>query len=86
MTAEARMKGELGDLEKIGTKLAECSPFWTDPSLRNIVNGVVAAEDVTVHEYDCGSKRHAENDRTACIYILFYQKIQSQNTRRNLSC
>jgi len=42
---EARMKRELGNLEKIGTKLAECSPFSTDPLLWNIVNGVVAVED-----------------------------------------
>ena len=54
---EARMKRDLGDLEKISTKLAGCSPFSTDPSLRNIVNGVVAAEDVTVHEYDSVARK-----------------------------
>jgi len=54
---EARMKRDLGDLEKISTELAGCSPFSTDPSLRNIVNGVVAAEDVTVHEYDSVARK-----------------------------
>jgi len=54
---EARMKRDLGDIEKIGTKLAECSPFSTDPSLQNIVNGVVATEDVTVHEYDSVARK-----------------------------
>ena len=28
----------------------ECSSFATEPSLRNLVNGMVAAEDV--HEYE----------------------------------
>jgi len=31
---------------------AGCSPFSPDPSLRNIVNGVVAKEFVNVHEYE----------------------------------
>ena len=59
------MKRELGDLEKIRTKLAECSPFSTDPSLRNIVNGVVAVEDGRcdcARIRLCGSESHAEND------------------------
>ena len=54
---EARIKRDFGDLEKITIKLAGCSPFSTDPSLRNIVNGVVAAEDVTVHEYDSVARK-----------------------------
>ena len=41
---EARMKRDLSDLEKNGTKLAKCLPLSTDTSLRKIVNGVVAAE------------------------------------------
>jgi hypothetical protein len=34
------------DLEKIQIKLAVCSPFTSDPTLRNIVNGIVADQDV----------------------------------------
>jgi hypothetical protein len=33
-------------LEKIQIKLAVCSPFTSDPTLRNIVNGIVAGPDV----------------------------------------
>jgi len=28
-----------------------CSPFTPDPSLRNVVNGIVAVPDVNVHDY-----------------------------------
>ena len=49
---EARMKRDHDDLEKISTKLLHCSPFSPDPSLRNVVNGVVAMQDVNVYEYD----------------------------------
>ena len=49
---EARMKRDHDELEKVSTKLLQCSPFSSDPSLRNVVNGVVAVQDVNVHEYD----------------------------------
>ena len=34
------------DLEKIHIKLAVCSPFTSDPTLRNIVNRIVPGPDV----------------------------------------
>src|SRR6218665_18664 len=46
------MNRDLVDLEMINSKLMGCSPFSPDPSLRNIVNGVVAQEFVNVHEYE----------------------------------
>ena len=46
------MKRDATDLEKISLKLAECSPFSPDPSLRNIANGIVAQECVNVHQYE----------------------------------
>ena len=48
----ARMSRDLLDLQKISSKLIGCSPFSPEPSLRNIVNGVVAHELVNVHEYE----------------------------------
>ena len=47
-----RMKRDTLDLEKISTKLTSSSPFSEDPSLRNIVNGVVANDNVNVHEFE----------------------------------
>lgn len=49
---EARMERDVADLQEISSKLALCSPFLPDSSLRNIVTGVVAEEGVNVHEYD----------------------------------
>src|SRR6218665_2881329 len=46
----ARMSRDLLDLQKISSKLIGCSPFSPELSLRNIVNGVVAHELVSVHE------------------------------------
>ena len=50
--ANARMKLDIGDLKKINDKLAKCSPFSSDPTLRNIVTCIAAHESVNVHEYE----------------------------------
>ena len=51
-TTEARLKRDTSDLGKIREKLTDCSPFTDDPSLRNIVTGVVAGTEVNVHAYE----------------------------------
>ena len=51
-SAEARMKRDHSDLENIKEKLSTCTPFSPDPSLRNIVTGVVAKKEVNVHEFE----------------------------------
>ena len=51
-STEARIKRDASDLEKIRIKLAACSPFTSDPTLRNIVNGIVAGPDVNVHDFE----------------------------------
>lgn len=48
---QSRIKRDASDLLKLKTKLASCSPFSQDATLRNIVNGVVADEDVNVHDF-----------------------------------
>ena len=60
-STEARMKRDTSDLEKINTKLTSCSPFSEDPSLRNIVNGVVANAIVNVHEFESVGRKIIEN-------------------------
>ena len=40
-STEARMERDVSDLEKIRLKLAACSSFSTDLTLRNIVTGIV---------------------------------------------
>ena len=37
-------------------KLTECNPFAKDSSLSNVVTGVVANDDVNVHEYEAIGK------------------------------
>ncbi|KAK3848948.1 hypothetical protein Pcinc_044279 [Petrolisthes cinctipes] len=51
-STEARMKRIHFDLEKIKEKLSTCMPFSPEPSLRNIITGLVAKENVNVHEFE----------------------------------
>ena len=48
---QARVQRDSSDLEKLKTSLAVYSLFSQDPTLRNIVNGVVADGDVNIHEF-----------------------------------
>ena len=48
---EAGSKRDASDLEKIRTKFEACSPFTYDPTLKNIVNGIVTGPDVNVQGY-----------------------------------
>lgn len=50
--SKPRIKRDRSDLEKIKAKLSICTPFSSDPSLKNIVTGVVAKEEVNVHVYE----------------------------------
>ena len=47
----ARMKRDQDDISKIKEKLKSHSPFSDDSTLRNIITGVVAQDDVNVDEY-----------------------------------
>ena len=51
-STEARIERDASDLSKIVTRLISCSPFTSDPSLRNVINGMVGKSDVDVHEYE----------------------------------
>ena len=51
-STEGRKKRDTVDLEEINSKLEAWSLFSPDPSLRNVVTGVVAEEAVNVHEYE----------------------------------
>ncbi|KAG1659992.1 Ester hydrolase C11orf54 [Nymphon striatum] len=52
----ARIERDVSDLLKISAKMTSCSPFSSNPALRNIVNGIVARDDVEVREYDSVGK------------------------------
>ncbi|KAG1691496.1 hypothetical protein GQR58_007434 [Nymphon striatum] len=50
----ARIERDVSDLLKISAKMTSCSPFSSNPALRNIVNGI--GDDANMHEYDSVGK------------------------------
>lgn len=49
---QSQIKRDVADLEKIQAKPHASSPFYSDATLGNIVNGIVAGPDVTVHDFE----------------------------------
>ena len=49
---EARIKRDWADLTKIRSNIQYCTPFSSDSSLRKVFNGVVATDDVNVHQFE----------------------------------
>ena len=74
---EARMKRDHSDLEKISTKR---SPFSPDPSLRNVVNGVVAVQDVNVHEYDSVADKIIEKMIRQPVFTFSFSRKDKAKT------
>ena len=78
-SSEARMKRDHSDLEKIKEKFSICTPFSPDPSLRNIVTGVGAKEEVHVHEFETVGNEIIEKMIGKPIFgISFKQKDQAK--------
>ncbi|KAH3888216.1 hypothetical protein DPMN_012247 [Dreissena polymorpha] len=48
-STDACIKGDSSDLEKMQTQITTFSPYTADPTLRNMVNEIVAGSDVNVH-------------------------------------
>ena len=57
---DCRLKRDAADAEKIMAKLKVCSPFSDDAYLRNIVNGIVAANDVNVDIFETVGRQTVE--------------------------
>jgi hypothetical protein len=51
-----RIKRDQEDRVKLLQELLHCNPFSKDSELRNVVTGVVANDDVNVHEYEAVGK------------------------------
>ena len=84
-STEARIKRDASDLNKIRAKLASCSPFTSDPTLRNIINGIVAGSEVNVHDYESvGNKVIADMIGESAFTYKFQQKDRAQ-TLGNIS-
>ena len=73
------MARDQSDALKIEEKLLTCSPFSPDPSLRNIVSGVVASEAVNVHEFESvGNEVIVNMVGQPIIGISFKRKYRSK--------
>ena len=83
--SEARIKRDTSDVSKINKKLATCTPFSPDPSLRNVVNGVVASSGVNVHEYESVGKKIMANMIGHAVFTVLFKRKEKATTLGEIS-
>ena len=70
---------DLTKVQQVSTKVAECSPYEPDPTLSNIVNGIVAQDDVNVHEHDSVGHMIMQKMIGKPVFYIILQKRQGKN-------
>ena len=86
VSTEARIKRDTSDLEKIQTKLAGCSPFTSDTTLRNIVNGIVAGSEVNVHAFESDGNKIIEDIIVKSAFTYKFKRKDRAQTLGNIIC
>ena len=81
----ARIERDRSDLTKISTKLNAFSPFSSDPALRNILNGIVANEDINVHEYESVGNKIIERIIGQPVFSFSIKRKEKAKTLGNSS-
>ena len=85
-STEARIKRDASDLDKIRMKLASsCSPFTFDPTLRNIINGIVAGPAVNVHDFESVGNKIIEDMIGKSAFTYKFKRKDRAQTLGNIS-
>jgi len=84
-STDSRITRDASDLSKIMSKLDGYTPFSSDPSLRNVVSGVVAAEDVNVHEYSSVGMRIIDKMIEQPVFSISFKRKDKAKTLGDMS-
>ena len=82
---QTRVQRDSSDLEKLKTSLAVYSPFSQDPTLRNIVNGVVADGDVNVHEFESVGRNIMDKMIGQSVFSIDFKRKDKAKILANIS-
>ena len=80
-STESRIKRDASDLEKIGTKLEACSPFTSDPTLRNVVNGIAAGQGENVPYFESVGNKIIDDIIGKSAFTYKFKCIERARTR-----
>ena len=84
-STESRIKRDASDLEKIRTKLEACSPFTSDPTPRNIVNGIVAGQGENVPYLESVGNKIIDDIIGKSAFTYKFKRIERARTLGNIS-
>ena len=79
-STESRIKRDASDLEKTRTKLEACSPFTSDPTLRNIVNGIVAGQGENVQDFESVGNKIIDDIIGKSAFTYKFKRIERART------
>ena len=65
--------------------LAACSPFTSDSTLRNFVNGIVAEPDVNVHDFESVGNKIIEDIIRKSAFTYKFKRKDRAKTLENIS-
>ena len=71
---QSRIKRDYSDQAKIYSKFVAFSPFSPDASLRNIINGVVAKDNVNVHNFELVGTKIIENMIGKSVFSFSFKR------------
>ena len=77
---QSRIKRDATDLLKLKTKLANYPPFSDDATLRNVVNGVVADDDVNVHDFKSVAERIIDTMIGQPVFSISFKRKDKAKT------
>ena len=84
-STEALIKRDASDLDKIRMKRASRSPFSSDPTLRNIINGTVAGPEVNVHDFESVRNKIIEDMLGKSPFTYKFMRKDRAQTLGNIS-
>ena len=81
----SRIERDASDLSKISTKLNAFSPYSSDPTLRSITNGIVANENINVHEYEAVGNKTIKRMIGQPVFSFSINRMEKARTLRNFT-
>jgi len=82
----ARMKRDQADLAKMKEKLQSFSPFCADPTLRNIITGVIAEDGVNVDDYQTVGRKIIEKMEGQPVFTYVSKRKDKVKTLGDSCC
>jgi hypothetical protein len=84
-TSVSRIDRDKLDAEKVISSIKDKSPYSDDASLRNIVNGVIARDDVNVQNFESVGNKILKRMEGVDMFLVKFKRSEKVVTLANIS-